>query len=55
MRGDQVGVGDIDAVQSGARCSGDTTCGDDGRGAVRQRDRIILDEHWECERDEGIQ
>ena len=55
MRGDRVGVGDIGAVQGGARGSGDASCGDDGRGAAWQRDRSILDGHWECERDEGIQ
>jgi hypothetical protein len=55
MRGDSVGVGDIGAVQGGARGSGDTACGDDGRGAIRQRDRGILDGHWQGERDEGIQ
>jgi hypothetical protein len=55
MRGDKVGVGDIGAVQGGARGSWDAACGDDGRGAIRQRDRIILNGHWEGERDGGIQ
>ena len=55
MRGDSMGVGDVGAVQSGTRCSRDTACGDDGRGAIRQRDRIILDRHWQGEHDEGIQ
>jgi hypothetical protein len=55
MRGDRVGVGDIGAVQDGTWGSGDAASGDDGRGAIRQRDRSILDGHWKCERDEGIQ
>ena len=55
MRGDRVGVGDIGAVQGGAWGSGDATCGDDGRDAIRQRDRSILDGHWEGEHDGGIQ
>ena len=55
MRGDSVGVGDIGAVQGGLWSSGDTACGDDGRGAIRQRDCGILDGHWQGERDEGIQ
>ena len=55
MRGDRVGVGDIGAVQGGARGSGDATCGDDGRDAIRQWDSSILDGHWEGELDEGIQ
>jgi hypothetical protein len=36
MRGDRVGVGDISAMPCGARGSGDASCGDDGRGAIRQ-------------------
>jgi hypothetical protein len=55
MRGDRVGVGDIGALQGGARGSGDASCGDDGRGAIRQRDRGILDGHWQGELDEGLQ
>ena len=55
MRGNRVGVGDVGAVQGGARGSGDASCGDDGRGAIRQRDRGLLDGHWQGERDEGIQ
>ena len=55
MRGDRVGVGDIGEVQSAAWGSGDAACGDDGRGAAKQRDCSILDGRWESERDEGIQ
>ena len=33
MRGDGVGVGDIDEVHGGTRSSGHPTGGDDGRGA----------------------
>jgi hypothetical protein len=55
MRGDRVGIGDIGAVQGWARGSGDASCGDDGRGAIRQRDRSILNGQWQGERDEGIQ
>jgi hypothetical protein len=36
MRGDRVGVGDIDEMQGSAWGSGDASCGDDGRGAARQ-------------------
>jgi hypothetical protein len=50
-----VGVGDIGAVQGGAIGSGYAACGDDGKGAVGQRDCGILDGHWQFERDEGIQ
>jgi len=42
MRGDRVGVGDIGAVQGGAWGLEDASCGDDGRGAARQRYRSIL-------------
>ena len=52
---DRVGVGDIGAVQDGARGSGDSAYGDDGRGASRQRDSSLLDGHWQGERDGGIQ
>ena len=38
MRGDRVGVGDIGAVQGGARDIWHTTRGDDGRGEGRERD-----------------
>ncbi len=55
MRGDRVGVGDVGAVQGGARGSGDASCGDDGRGTIRQRDRSFLHGQWQGERDEGIQ
>jgi len=55
MRGDRVGVGDIGAVQGGARGSGDTACGDYCRRTIRQWDRGILDGHRQGERDEGIQ
>ena len=55
MRGDRVGVGDIVAVQGGERGSGDASCGDDGRRTIRQRYYVILDGHWQGERDEGIQ
>ncbi len=50
-----MGVGDIGTVQGGARGSGNNVCGDDGRGATRQRDSGILDGHWEDERDKGKQ
>ena len=33
MRGDGVGVGDIDEVHGGTRSSGHPTGGDDGRGS----------------------
>jgi len=55
MRGYKVGVGDIGTVPCGARGSGDASCGDDGRGAIRQRNRGILNGHWQGEHDEGIQ
>ena len=55
MRGVRVGVRDVGAVQGGARGSGDSACGDDGRGTIRQRYYGILDGHWQVERDEGIQ
>ena len=55
MRGDRMGVGDVGAVQGGLWGSGDTACGDDGRGTIRQRYYGILDGHWKGERDEGIQ
>ena len=55
MRGDRLGVGDIGAVPCGARGSGDASCGDDGRGAARQRDRSILDRHLQGELDVGTQ
>ena len=50
-----MGVGDIGAVQGGAWDSGDAACGDDGRGAIRQRLGGILDGHWQDQSDEGIQ
>jgi len=46
MRGDKVGVGDIGAMPCGAWGSGDATCGDDGRGAVRERDGGIFSGRW---------
>jgi hypothetical protein len=55
MRGDRVGVGDVSAMPCWARGSGDASCGDDGRGAIRQRDCSILNGFWDGERDEGIQ
>jgi len=42
MRGDGVGVGDIDEVPGYAWRSGDTASGDDGRGAGRERDAGIV-------------
>ena len=42
MRGDRVGVGDIDEVSDGAGASGDTSDGDDGRGAGRQHDAELV-------------
>jgi len=55
MRRIRVEGGDIGAVHGGAWGSGDAACGDDGRGAIRQQDRSILDGHWQGERDEGLQ
>jgi hypothetical protein len=46
MRGDSVGVGDIGAVQGGTWGSGDTTGGDDGRGAEREQDGSVLSGPW---------
>ena len=45
MRGDGVGVGDIDEVHGGTRSSGHTTGGDDGRGARCERDAGLVDGH----------
>ena len=42
MRGDRVGVGDIDEVSDGASVSGDTSGGDDGRGGGQQRDAKLV-------------
>ena len=42
MRGDRVGVGDIGAMPCGARRTGDSACGADGRGAVMERDGGML-------------
>ena len=43
MRGDRVGVGDIGEVSDGTSASGDTSDGDDGRGAGQQRDaRLVI-------------
>ena len=42
MRGDGVGVGDIDEVSDGASVSGDTSGGDDGRGGGQQRDAKLV-------------
>ena len=39
MRGDGVGVGDVGEVHGGARGSGHSAGGDDGRGAGRQREQ----------------
>ena len=50
-----MGVSDVGAVQGGLWGSGDASCGDDGRDAIRQRYSGILDGHWEGECDEGIQ
>ena len=55
MRGDRVGVADISAMPCGAWCSGDAACGDDGRRAIRQRDRRILVRYWSSQLEEGIQ
>jgi len=51
MRGDRVGVGDIDEVPGDAWRSGDTASGDDGRGAGRERDAGIVDGLGVIERD----
>jgi hypothetical protein len=42
MRGDGVAVGDVGAVSCGARGSRDTSGGDDGRGAGRERDAGLV-------------
>ena len=55
MQEDRVGVGDIGAMPCGAWCSGDAACGDDGRRAIRQRDRRILVRYWSSQLEEGIQ
>ena len=47
MRGDGVGVGDIDEVHVGASVGGDTSGGDDGRGAGQQRDaKLVIGCGW---------
>ena len=46
MRGDRVGVRDLGAMPGGAWGSGDTTGGDDGRGAGREQDGGILSGPW---------
>jgi hypothetical protein len=55
MRGDRVEVGDIGAVQGGAWGSGDAASGAFRRGAAKQRDRSILNGHWQGECHEGMQ
>ena len=42
MRGDGLGVGDVGEVPGGTRGSGDTSGGDDGRGAGRERDAGVV-------------
>ena len=42
MRGDGVGVGDIGEVPGDAWSSGDTASGDDGRGAIGERDTGVV-------------
>ena len=47
MRGDGVGVGDVDEVHVGASVGGDTSGGDDGRGAGQQRDaKLVIGCGW---------
>ena len=43
MRGDRVGVGDVDEVHGGARGSRHASGGDDGRGAGRERESGMVD------------
>ena len=43
MRGDRVGVGDVDEVHGGARGSRNASGGDDGRGAGRERESGMVD------------
>ena len=42
MRGDRVGVGDIGAVQGGARGSGDASCGDDSWITIWEHERRMV-------------
>ena len=51
MRGDGVGVGDIGEVHGDAWGGGDTTGGDDGRGAGRERDTGMVGGRCGAERD----
>ena len=49
MRGDIVAVGDVGAVSCGARGRRDTSGGDDGRGAWRERDAGLVGGHTRAE------
>jgi len=51
MRGDGVGVGDVGALSCGARGRRDTSGGDDGRGAGRERDAGLVGGHCRTEQD----
>ena len=42
MRGDRVGVGDLSEVHGGPWSSRHQACGDDGRGAIWERDGSLL-------------
>ena len=42
MRGDRVGVGDVSEVHGGAWSSRHQAFGDDGRGAIWERDGSLL-------------
>jgi hypothetical protein len=51
MRGDGLGIGDIDAVPCWAWGRRDTADGDDGRGAGRERDARVVGGHSRAEQD----
>jgi hypothetical protein len=55
MRGDGVGVGDVDAVLGILGNKGDAAGGDDSGRAVRERQRHVLGGCWRHERDRAIQ
>jgi hypothetical protein len=51
LRGDGLGVGDIIEVSCDAWGSGNTSSGDDGRGAGRERDTSMVGRHGGAEQD----
>jgi hypothetical protein len=51
MRGDCVAVGDVGAVSCGSRGRRDTSGGDDGGGAGRERDAGVVGRHGRTEQD----